>query len=165
MGKVLDSFERWEQQGLLKDKLELIAKLVSKGYTNENIAKSLGISGKTLQKLKNKHVEFASAFNKGESELKETLLNSIYKKAIGYEYEETQQVYEENSGKPKKKVIKVKKYAQPCLTSARYLLIIKFGRDFNEKKDEISIMEKRVLNNNEIWNSEAILEDDMKDKD
>ena len=52
MARVLDSFERWENQGTLKEKLRTIEDLVSKNVIQEKIATVLGISEKTLQKLK-----------------------------------------------------------------------------------------------------------------
>jgi DNA-binding XRE family transcriptional regulator len=48
LAKVLDSFERWENQGLLKNKLKIIEELVAKNVTQEKIAKVIGISEKTL---------------------------------------------------------------------------------------------------------------------
>lgn len=84
MAKVLDSFERWKNQGLLKNKLKITEELVAKNVTQEKIAKVIGISEKTLQKLKNKHVEFARAFSKGQLDLKDNLIGAIYKKAMGF---------------------------------------------------------------------------------
>ena len=90
MAKVLDSFERWENQVLLKSKLRTIEELVGKNVTQEKIAKVIGISEKTLQKFKNKHVEFARAFSKGEIDLKDNLIGAIYKKAMECEHEDIQ---------------------------------------------------------------------------
>ncbi len=84
MKKNLDTFERWEKTGLLKEKLKLIEKLATKNVSQREIAKQFGISEKTLQKMKNKHVEFARAFSSGYLTLKEDLLDVICKKAIGF---------------------------------------------------------------------------------
>jgi transcriptional regulator with XRE-family HTH domain len=151
LSKALDSFEKWEKQGLLKEKLDLIEKLASKNITQVKIAKALGISEKTLQKLKNKHVDFARAFSKGESDMKDNLISAIYSKAIGFQKEETQTLIETYNGRSKKKVVKNKKYYPPDLSSAKYLLITKFGRNYNDKKDELDIMEKRIDERHEEW--------------
>lgn len=151
MSKALDSFEKWEKQGLLKEKLDLIEKLASKNITQVKIAKALGISEKTLQKLKNRHVDFARAFSKGESDMKDNLISAIYNKAIGFQKEETQTLIETYNGRSKKKVVKNKKYYPPDLSSAKYLLITKFGRNYNDKKDELDIMEKRLDERHEEW--------------
>lgn len=152
MSKALDSFEKWEKQGLLKEKLDLIEKLASKNINQVKIAKALGISEKTLQKLKNRHVDFARAFSKGESDMKDNLISAIYNKAIGFQKEETQTLIETYNGRSKKKVVKNKKYYPPDLSSAKYLLITKFGRNYNDKKDELDIMEKRIDERHEEWN-------------
>ena len=121
MAKALDTFERWENQGLLKEKLKTIEELVSKNVVQDKIAKVLGISEKTLQKLKNRHVEFARAFSKGETDMKDNLIGAIYKKAIGFEHEDIQTLVEEQNGRSKKKIVKTKNYYPPDLNSARYL--------------------------------------------
>ncbi len=56
---------------------------------------------------------------------------------MGYEYEETQTTIEETKTGAKRKIEKYKKKAQQDMNAARYLLIIKFGRDYNDKKEEI----------------------------
>ena len=83
--------------------------------------------------------------------MKEDLISTIYKKAMGFEHEEVQTLVEKVGGKSKQKIVKNKKYYPPDLHSAKYLLIIKFGRDFNEKKDELDIMEKRLESKDEEW--------------
>lgn len=154
ISKQLDTFERWEKQGILKKKLKIIRDLSAKNIPQQKIASELGISLKTLQKLKNRHPDFAFAFKKGKSEMKDKLIDAIYKKAIGYDLEDTQSLVEATGGKKKQKIVKTTKHYPPDLNSAKYLLIINFGRDYNEKKDEIDIMEKR-LKDNETWTNEV----------
>lgn len=154
MSRNLDTFQRWEKQGLLRERLEIIQDLVSKNVPQRKIALRLGISEKTLQKMKNKHVDFARAFSKGELILKEDLINAIYKKAVGYYEETTQTLIEEVGGRSKRKIVKTKKYYPPDFNSARYLLIIKFGREYHDKKFELEIMEKRIEAREENWNND-----------
>jgi hypothetical protein len=164
LAKALDTFERWENQGLLKEKLRIIEELVSKNVVQEKIAKVLGISEKTLQKLKNRHVEFARAFSKGETDMKDNLIGAIYKKAIGFEHEDIQTLVEDHNGRSKKKIVKTKKYYPPDLNSARYLLIIKFGRPFNDKKDELDLLERRIDEKQDEWTNEhGFVEEDKSD--
>lgn len=103
--------------------------------------------------MKNRHVDFARAFKKGQSQMKEDLISTIYKKAMGFEHEEVQTLVEKVNGKNKQKIVKNKKYYPPCLHSAKYLLIIKFGREFNDKKEELKLMEKRLESKDEEWNN------------
>lgn len=151
IGKALDTFERWEKQGLLREKLKTIEELSAKNITQAKIARVIGISEKTLQKLKNRHVEFARAFSKGQSDMKDTLVSAIYQKAIGFEHEDTQTLIENVGSKQKRKIVKNTKYYPPDLNSAKYLLITKFGRKYNDKKDELELMERRINEKQEDW--------------
>ena len=121
----------------------------SRNVSQQKIATELGISLKTLQKLKNKHPDFAYAFKKGKSEMKENLIGAIYKKAMGYDREETQTQAENYAGKKKQKIVKTTKHYPPDLNSAKYLLLINFGRDYSDKKEELELMEKRLESKDE----------------
>lgn len=72
----------------------------------KKIAKAVGISEKTLQKLKNKHVEFSRAFSKSELDQKDDPIGAIYKKTMGFEHEDIQTQMEDYNGKPKLRNLK-----------------------------------------------------------
>ncbi len=151
--KLPDTYEKWKQQGLLDRKLEGVRDLISRKASERQVAEYLGISQKTLIKLKNKHPKLAEAIDKGNEEMRKTLLSNIYKIANGYHYEKVVTVIQETSSGPRKKVVKETLYAGPKLSSNRYLLITQFGDEYNEKKREIDLMEKRLENNDESWSS------------
>jgi hypothetical protein len=73
---------------------------------------------------------------------------------MGFEHEDIQTQMEDHNGKPKKKIVKTMKYYPPDLNAAKYLLIIKFGRSFNEKKDELDLMERRIDEKENEWTNE-----------
>ncbi len=153
-GKMPDTYERWERSGHLESKLKAIAEMTSKRATQKEIAEYLGITQKTIIKLRKKHPRLEAAFQYGDEELRKSLEDAMLKKALGFEYEETVSVIEETKRGTKKKVTKYKKQALPDYSSIKYLLITKFGIDFNDKKAEIELMEKRIENNEEIWSDE-----------
>jgi predicted DNA-binding transcriptional regulator YafY len=148
----MDKYEEWERTGCLEQKLKLIKELVSKKVIIRDIAKCVGIGERCLLRMKAKHERIRQAFIFGDYELKDKLINAIYKRAVGMEVEETTTTVEESKGVKKKKITKTSKIVPPDYNSARYLLITKFGRENNEKKDEIDIMEKRLEKDNEEWN-------------
>ncbi len=152
-GKLPDSYEKWQRQGVLNKKLKEIKDMVSKNFTQKSIAKVLGMTEKTLIKLKKVHPKLDQAFVYGNDELKHSLVDAILKKALGYEYEETQTTFEETKAGKKKKIVKTKKRVHPDMGAARYLLIIKFGRDFNDKKEEIDALYERIRSKDETWNN------------
>jgi len=153
-GKMLDYFERWEKSGHLEVKLKSIAEMVSKRATQGQIAQYLGISEKTIIKLKKAHPKFNDAFQYGDEVLKHKLLDAMYQRAIGFEYEETQTVIEETKTGTKKRITKYKKQSLPDVQAMKYLLITKFGIDYNERKAEIELMAKRIEKGEEEWINE-----------
>lgn len=156
MSKKKDTYEIWLLQEVAEKKLKVIRELVSKQVSLTQISKTLGITPKTLIKLKNVHSEVLKAFVYGNEDMKDNLIGAMYKKAIGFEQEEVQTFIEENNHNKsiKRKIVKNKKYYPPDYSAIRYLLITKFGREYNEKKDEIYLMEKRIENNSEVWINE-----------
>jgi len=157
LSKKKDTYEIWILQEVAEKKLKVIRELVSKQVSLTQIAKILGITPKTLIKLKNVHSEVLKAFVYGNGDLKDNLIGAMYKKAIGFEQEEVQTFIEENNHNKsiKRKVVKNMKYYPPDYSAIRYLLITKFGREYNEKKDEIDLMEKRIENKSEVWINEG----------
>ena len=142
-GKMLDLYERWEKSGHLDSKLKSIAEMVSKRATQKQISEYLGITQKTVIKLRKKHPKLEEAFQYGDEELKYKLLDAVYQRAIGFEYEETQTVIEEKKTGTKKRITKFRKQALPEISAIKYLLITKFGIDYNDKKAEIELMAQR----------------------
>jgi len=153
-GKMLDTYERWEASGNLDIKLKAISEMISKRATQKQIAQYLGISEKTLIKLRKTHSKLDSAFQYGDESLKQKLLDAMYQRAIGFDYEETQTVIEETKTGTKKRITKYKKKSLPEIAAIKYLLIIKFGLEYNDKKEEIELMNKRLEKGEEVWKNE-----------
>jgi len=153
-GKMLDTYERWEASGNLETKLKSISEMISRRATQKQIAQYLGISEKTLIKLRKTHSKLDSAFQYGDEELKQKLLDAMYQRAIGFDYEETQTVIEETKTGTKKRITKYKKKSLPEIAAIKYLLIIKFGLEYNDKKEEIELMNKRLEKGEEVWKNE-----------
>jgi DNA-binding XRE family transcriptional regulator len=153
-GKMLDTYEKWEKSGHLKTKLKAISEMVSKRATQRQVAEYLGVTEKTIIKLRKVHKRLNDAFQYGDEELRQKLVDAIYQRAIGFEYEETQTVIEETKTGTKKRITKYKKQSLPDISAIKYLLITKFGIDYNEKKAEIKLMEKRLEKGEEVWTNE-----------
>ena len=153
-GKMLDTYERWKESGNLETKLKAISEMTSKRATQRQVAEYLGVTEKTIIKLRKVHQRLDDAFQFGDEELKQNLIDAIYQRAIGFEYEETQTVIEETKTGTKKRITKFKKQSLPDITAIKYLLITKFGIEYNEKKAEIELMAKRIENGEEVWMNE-----------
>lgn len=146
-----DTYTKWEEEGSLDERLEIIKELVSKRIIQKDIAKAMGISERVLIKLKKEHPRIKHAFIFGFKELKATLINAIYERAVGAVTDKKTTTLEETPNGQKKKMTKTEQKHPPDFNSARYLLITTFGREFNEKKDEIDLMYKKQKDKDENW--------------
>ena len=161
MASPVSLYNQWKKKGILDEKVQIVYEFYSKKITTRTIQSNLGISPRTWMKIK-KEPEFKEAIKMGEEELKENLINAIYFRAVGLHLEDSQNQVEESKSGVKKKVNKTRKEALPDWNAARYLLIIKFGRQYNEKKEELDLVRKRLEQGNEQW---LLLEDTKKKKE
>lgn len=81
--------------------LKRIPKWRRDGLTEEQVAKKLGIAVSTFSEYKLKYSELMEALKKGKEDLIEELEDSLYKRAMGYNYTETKEEYE-NGGLTKR---------------------------------------------------------------
>lgn len=154
MPKVLDTYQQWEADGVLDERIKSIQDMVARRIIQKDIAKAMNLSENTLIKLKRSHPRLNQAFINGDDELKYKLMDALFQRAVGMEYEEIQTIIEETPSGTKKKLVKTKKKALPDFNAIKYLLIIKFGREYNERKEEIDIMLKRIEKGEETWINE-----------
>lgn len=94
---VLDRIPAWRKQGL----------------TEKQVAEKCGVSYSSINNYKRDFPELMEALATGKEELIEVLEDSLYKKAMGFEYEETETFIEQQNGKEVKRVKKVVKQALP----------------------------------------------------
>ena len=81
-GKMLDTYEKWEKSGHLDEKLEAIKEMVAKRATQRQVSEYLGISEKTIIKLRKVHPKLNDAFSYGDEVLKNTLLDADRKSVV-----------------------------------------------------------------------------------
>lgn len=64
--------------------VKIAAQLCLLGATDKNIADALGVCETTINKWKNKHVEFSEALKEGKSVADAKVEHSLYERACGY---------------------------------------------------------------------------------
>jgi transcriptional regulator with XRE-family HTH domain len=87
----------------VKEKLILVEAWCRDGLTEEQIAKNLGISVQTLNVYKKDHPEFLESLKRGKEVADIEVENALYKRAIGYKYDEV----------TKERVVAKDKYGEP----------------------------------------------------
>ena len=144
-----------------------------KGLTNEQCAKSLGISEPTFYVYMERYPKFKEAVKRGSESIVEQLENSLFKRAIGYKEEDDETIeskkrYEftgeiDKSGNPIKILVgqddhikKSKRRIPPSETAAIFLLTNKansrYKRDPDKFQDDQSIqsVDFKYININEF---------------
>jgi len=77
-------YEKW----LTPEKLTLLEAWARDGLTDEQIAKNMGIAESTLYAWKGKYPEFSDSLKKGKEVVDIQVENALFKRAMGYTYEE-----------------------------------------------------------------------------
>jgi hypothetical protein len=110
------------QEWLEADNLILIEDWARQGLTEEQIAKNMGIGLTTFKQWKKKYQPIWTALKKGKAPIDFEVENALLKRALGFEYEETETVFEDVDGKPKKRIKKTIKYVPPDTSACIFWL-------------------------------------------
>lgn len=108
-------YEYW----LTPDGLLLLEAWARDGLTDEQIALKMGINVATLYRYKQSYCEICDALKKGKEIVDIQVENALFKRAMGYEYEETKIIISEKDGR---RVETVKKQMPPDTTAQIFWL-------------------------------------------
>lgn len=111
-------YREWLEQ----DSLLMVEGWARQGLTDEQIAKNIGISKSTFYDWLKKFPDISNALKKGKAPVDFEVENALLKRALGFEYEETETIIEEVDGKQKKRIKKIKKVALPETSAAIFWL-------------------------------------------
>lgn len=137
----------------LYEKLDIVNKLglvegwKRDGLTDEQIARNLGVSKHTLIKWKKNIPDFLDAIKKGKEVSDYELENALYKRAVGY-------YYEEETVTNKGEVVKIKKYEHANPTSLIFALKNRLPHKYRDK------VEQEITNRNIEINIGDYVDDD-----
>lgn len=101
------------QEWLEQDNLTMIEGWARQGLTNEQIAKNIGINSDTFYAWLKKYPEISESLKKGKAPVDFEVENALYKRAVGFEYEEIETVEEEVDGVFKTRVKRTQRTALP----------------------------------------------------
>lgn len=110
---------KWPQ---VLDKLILVQKWAREGLTEVQIGKNLGISKNTMNDYKNRYPDFLNAIKKGKEVAITEIENALYKRALGFEYEEVKTYIKREEGKETAYTEKTRKYLPPDVAACSILL-------------------------------------------
>jgi hypothetical protein len=103
----------------IQDNLELIRKYYKFGLIDRQVCELIGIGESSLNRYKEKNPKIWESIKSEKQKADAEVVASLYKRAIGFEYEELKQEGIESDGKLKvKSVTKFKKYMAPDTAAA-----------------------------------------------
>jgi hypothetical protein len=109
----------------------------SEGATDDIVAKKLNIGLTTLYKIKNKYPEFKENLKRGKDTADEQVESALFRRALGYEIEETTQEIKVNAdGTAQPAIIrKTKKKVPPDVTAQIFWLKNRRPNEWRDKKE------------------------------
>lgn len=110
---------KWPQ---VEEKLILIEKWLRDGLTEAQICKNLGVSINAFNKFKKQHDELVQVLKKGKEVAITEIENALFKRALGYEYEEVKTSIRMIDGKETKFTEKSRKHMPPDVAACSILL-------------------------------------------
>lgn len=157
------------QEWLEHDNLLMIEGWARQGLTDEQISKNMSISYSTFREWKKKYSALSAALKKGKTPVDFEVENALLKRAMGFEYEETETIIEEVDGKQRKRIKKIKKVALPETSAIIFWLKNRMPeqwRKFNPVVEaKIKAETQALLKDTEIAPSEEIVIVDRWDDD
>lgn len=126
----------------VEPKLLLIEAWARDGLTEEQTAKKLGVAYSTFRTYKDKHPALSAALKKGQEVADVEVENSLFKRAVGYRYDEVTReptkVTDEETGEDKIVMVETKrvtKEVQPDVTAQIFWLKNRRPEIWRDKKD------------------------------
>jgi len=106
----------------VQEKLMLVEKWARDGLTKVQICKNLGISVAALNKFKKQHIELVNALKKGREIAVTEVENALFRRALGYDYEEVKTSIRVVDGVETKFTEKTRKHMPPDVAACSILL-------------------------------------------
>ena len=120
----------------VEPRLNEIAKWRRDGYTEKQIAKMLDIAYSTFKVYKGEHSALSDTLKNSRADLVIELEKSLYQKAMGFDYEETDITeYVDDSGGMRKQVVKKQRKALPDTGALAFALKNLAPHDWRDRRD------------------------------
>lgn len=114
------------------------------GLTNEQMSEKLGIHPASWYEYANKHPAFAELINWSKSVTINRVETSLFKLAMGYEYEEIKTIVEEDkNGKKRTRIEKVKRHQPPNPSAISFYLKNRAPNEWNDRRE--IVVDTKVL--------------------
>jgi len=125
---------KWESH--VKPRLLRIKMWCQSGVIQKDICKNLGISHQALAVYKRAHPELREMLKLGKEDAVAKVVDALYKRAVGYEYEEERTVGTKAKGKPLVigRIEKIKKQVAPDVMAQMFYLQNRCSLDWRDRR-------------------------------
>lgn len=134
------------KEWLEEEKLILINGWAKKGLTEEQISKNMGIAYSTLREWKKKYPAIEAALKKGKEVVDYEVESALFKRAMGYEYEEEKTYIQEVDGVQTKRKEIIKKQIPPDTTAIIFWLKNRKPIEWRDRRHQILEGQVKVQN-------------------
>ena len=151
-------YQEWlEPEGLLK-----IEGWARDGLTDEQIAHNMGISASTLYEWKNAYSEISESLKRGKEIVDRMVENALLKRALGYEYEEVSEKFEDGVLTERKVT---KKQVAPDTTAQIFWLKNRKPIDWRDKRNSDDIEDTSTVDDGFMEALNATARDDWNEEE
>ena len=133
------------KEWLEEEKLSLITGWARAGLTDEQVAKNMGIAYSTLREWRKKYPAISASLKKGKEVVDFEVENALYKRAIGYEYEEEKTYIQEVDGKVTKKKEIIKRHVPGDTTAQIFWLKNRKPKEWRNNPENQENKNDRVI--------------------
>jgi hypothetical protein len=147
----------------VEQRLQEIEQWCAEGFIETEICKKLGVSVASFAVYKNKYPELTESITKGRQISDFEVVKCLYKKCLGYEYEEVKATLEEGS-KNKKRVEKTTKHIPPDTMAIRFWLMNRMPKSWRDKQHIEQNTNLNINPDNDLGNFLTDLMHSVKDK-
>lgn len=125
---------KWESH--VKGRLLTIKMWRQNGVIQKDICKNLGISHQALAVYKRAHPELRDVLNTGKEDAVAKVVDALYKRAIGYTYEEEKTVGTKRAGEELVigRIEKTKKHVVPDVIAQMFYLQNRYSIDWKDRR-------------------------------
>lgn len=150
--KFVDLYVKWNEQGELRENLQVISMLIKSGFTEKHIAKYYQISVENLKQLKKQYFDFAYAFDKDNIDILVQCFKTLIKVSKGYTKKiPRKQFYKNRKGEDKYTLTETDVWYEPDVKSVTYVLEKFFGSQWRNDSEVLKLAEKKIDDKKEQW--------------
>lgn len=143
---------KWKSH--VEPKLNRVEAWARDGLTDQQIAHNLGIGLRTYYEYKERYPQFSQSLQKGKDDVDIQVENALFKRAMGYTYEEVQEIEKDGQVVEKKKTVKE---VQPDTTAQIFWLKNRRPEIWRDKREVEARSE--VVNRHEYHIEQTIQSD------